>query len=267
MRSRPVLAALGLVALLAAPSAHAADWGTIKGRVIWGGKEPPKVKPIVVTKDGPDCDKCGLVDETYVVDPKTKGVRWAVVWLIPLDTMNKDAKLPIHPDLAKLSEERVFIDQPCCKFEPRVLCIRVGQKLTVKNSSLIAHNIMMNGTGGNPSFNVTIPAGGKHDVLDDWKPTPGGAVSFNCNIHSWMNGYVRVFSHPYYAVTNAQGEFEIKKAPAGKFRLVIWQEVWVVGEKQPDRYGIPIEIKKDAVTDLGEFKMPEPPPEPMKEKK
>jgi hypothetical protein len=39
-----------------------------------------------------------------------------------------------------------------------------------------------------------------------------------------MSGYVRIFDHPYYAVTDEDGKFEIKNAPAGKLRIVYWHE-------------------------------------------
>jgi hypothetical protein len=242
--------ALGLAALLAAP-ASAADWGTIKGRVVYDGAAPVLEK-VKVDADPAVCDKCNVYHEKIVVDPKSKGIRWAVVWIIP----EGDGKLAINP-AAEPKEAKVFIDQPCCQFEPRVLCIRAGkQKLSIKNSAPMAHNIKIDGGNKNPNLNQTVAAGNTLDLDDEWKPATA-AVPFGCTIHKWMKGYIRVFDHPYFAVTNAQGEFEIKNAPAGKCRLVIWQEEkgWVVPEKEPTKTGVPIEIKKDATTDLGEFKL------------
>ena len=71
-----------------------------------------------------------------------------------------------------------------------------------------------------------------------------------------MRANIRVFDHPYFAVTNEKGEFEIKDAPAGKYRLVIWQDKgWVVTENgKLGKFGIPIEIAADKTTDLGAFK-------------
>jgi len=59
---------------------------------------------------------------------------------------------------------------------------------------------------------------------------------------------VRVFNHPYFAVTNEKGEFEIKNAPAGNFNLVVWQEEagWVTG----DRKGTPVSIKADGSSNV-----------------
>ena len=68
------------------------------------------------------------------------------------------------------------------------------------------------------------------------------AIPYRCTIHPWMNGWVRVFDHPYYAVTDEDGKFEIKNAPAGKFRIVFWHENGVKGGAK-GRFGEPIEIK------------------------
>jgi hypothetical protein len=56
-----------------------------------------------------------------------------------------------------------------------------------------------------------------------------------------MTGYVRVFDHPYYAVTDDDGNFEIKNAPAGKYRIVYWHENGVRGGAQ-GRAGEEVEI-------------------------
>ncbi len=83
-------------------------------------------------------------------------------------------------------------------------------------------------------------------------------MPIQCTIHKWMNCWVRVFDHPYFAVTNEKGEFVIKDAPAGKFRLVVWQESvgWVVNENgKSGKLGIPIEIQADKTTDLGALKL------------
>jgi cystine transport system substrate-binding protein len=73
------------VVLLALPSAVSAqEWGTIKGQFVMAdGKMPPLVK-VNVNKDAEHCTSKGdIPGEKYVVDPKTKGVRWVVVWIAP----------------------------------------------------------------------------------------------------------------------------------------------------------------------------------------
>jgi hypothetical protein len=57
-----------------------------------------------------------------------------------------------------------------------------------------------------------------------------------------MDGYVRVFDHPYFAVTDADGKFEIKNAPVGKYRIVYWHEAVGLRGGRAGRFGEPIEI-------------------------
>jgi len=147
----------------------------------------------------------------------------------------------------------VEIDQPCCMFEPRVVGLREGQKLIVKNTAGIAHNFAINSGGAGPNENPLIPAGGEAKVkgfVAKAIPTP-----YNCSIHGWMKGYVGVFKHPYFAVTDADGKFEIKNAPEGKFRLVIWHETGWVVQKSPTDRGLKIEVKAGGTTDVGDVKM------------
>ena len=67
-----------------------------------------------------------------------------------------------------------------------------------------------------------------------------------------MIGYVRVFDHPYYALTDEDGKFEIKNAPAGKFRMVVWQEKQGFLGGKEGRFGTQVEIK-GATTEVKPF--------------
>jgi hypothetical protein len=210
--------------------ASAQGWGTVKGKVTWAGADLPKPEPANVDTDKEHClEKGQIFKETFVVNPKNKGVQNVFVWLAPAD---KDAQLPVNPSLKAVPDKVVVIDQPCCKFVPHAVAIREGQTIEAKNSSPKPHNFKWSGYPlKNPGGNQIIPPGGKiliKDLKADRLP-----ISLNCDIHKWMNGYVRVFDHPYFAVTDADGNFEIKNAPAGTWRLIAWQEGvgWVNGGK------------------------------------
>ena len=45
-----------------------------------------------------------------------------------------------------------------------------------------------------------------------------------CNMHPWMKGYIAVFKHPYFAVTDKNGSFELKDLPPGTYTITAWQE-------------------------------------------
>ncbi len=238
-----VCSALAATIVLATASAAGAQWATVKGQVVFpADKAIPKRAPLNVTQDKDHClSKGDILDESVIVNPKNKGVKNVVVFLRPDDTDPKSEfpKDKIHPDDAKRKPAEVAIDQPCCMFVNRVTVARVGDTLLVKNSAPVAHNFFWD-SGNNGAHNVTVPK------MESWK-MPAALVKENppiqykCTIHGWMTGYVRIFDHPYYTVTDENGNFEIKNAPAGKFRIVFWHENGVRGGAK-GRFGDPIEI-------------------------
>lgn len=232
-------------ALLGISGANAQEWGNLSGQVIWADAALPQTGKANVNKDQDHClSKGDIESEKFVVNPKNKGVRWVVVWLT--DSKDPKAKVPVHPSLEKVTETEVAIDQPCCKFEPHVLGLREGQTLVTKNSSPITHNVSIISTGKNPNTNQIVPAG-KEVKIPDWFQgrTPS---RIECTIHPWMGAYVWTFATPYFAVTDADGKFTLKNAPAGDFNLVIWQEE--TGFVKGGRTGIPVKIKAGDTTEV-----------------
>jgi hypothetical protein len=233
------------------PAEKAAEpWGTVRGQVTWGGKSPPAEEKVDTTKE-PLCAKCNVVKEEFVVG-KNSGVQNVFVWL--LDAANPKAKLPTHPALKEIKQKEVVIDQPCCKFEPHAIALREGQVLIGRNSSSINHNMKWAGEPDvNDGDNKLIPAGGQIRIELKASTKP---VLIDCNIHPWMSAKVWVFNHPYFAVTDADGKFEIKDAPAGKYNIVMWQEGvgWVNGG---GKAGKTIEIPVGGTVEVNEKLTPE----------
>jgi hypothetical protein len=197
----------------------AGDWGTIQGIVTWGEKALPTPKALVINKDQAHClkDKKVILDDELIVNAENKGVKNAVVFLIPL---KPEDKLPEHPSLKVSKVKKVEIDQPHCLFEPRVLAMRADQTLVVKNSSDIGHNFKWANKFN--EGNQSIPAHSSF-TMDPLKPSYR-KILVECNIHGWMKGSIWVFEHPYFAVTDADGKFQIKNAPAGTYKIVFFHD-------------------------------------------
>jgi hypothetical protein len=250
------LAGLGMLMLASVALAQEGGWGAVKGQIIWGGAEVPK-RMALDLKENPDkvaCLKNGpLLDEVWVVNPKNKGLRHTFVWL----QAPKGSELPIHPDLRDIKEKKVVMDQPVCMFIPHALALREGQVLVAKNSAAVAHNFKWSGHPEvNPGNNVLLPPS-TEKIIDDLK-ADRIPVSIECNIHPWMRGWVRVFNHPYFAVTDENGNFEFKDAPAGNWQLMIWHGSggWLGGAK--GKNGQPVSIKAGATTSVGSLEYPPP---------
>ncbi len=217
-------------------------WATIKGRVVFPEDKPiPKRLPLNVNQDKEHCLAKGAIpDESVIVNPKNRGIQNVVVYLRPLNPKDQEfQKDQIHPADAKRKPAEVMIDQPCCMFVNRVTVARVGDTIVVKNPSPVAHNFFWS-SANNGDYNATIPAKGAW-TMDKSLVSEPSAIQYKCTIHGWMTGYVRIFDHPYHAVTDSDGNFEIKNAPTGQFRIVFWHESGVRGGVN-GRFGEPIMI-------------------------
>lgn len=238
--------AVALAGLFGVAQAQNGQWGDVAGQITWGGPALPVVPPINVAAnpDGPACMKNGPVaNDLWVVNAKNKGLKNVFVWLEP--AKKGDPALPVHPKLKAVPKDGVVMDQPACAFIPHVVALRQGQDLIAKNSSPIAHNFKWTGNPAkNPGGNVLLPPGGEKAIAGLVEERLG--ITVECNVHPWMKGYVRVFDHPYFAVTDADGNFTIKDAPAGDYRIKYWHGSggWLGGVAGKDGY--PITIKAGA---------------------
>ena len=197
-----------------------AQWATIKGQIIL--KNAPAAAEVNVTADKEHClSKGALKSEELVVNAKNQGVKNVWVYLKPSGGDTFDAK-QINPALAGAKSKEHVIDQPCCMFVPRIVVARAGDTLLIKNSSPVPHNIKF--SSENLEFNQTLAAGGsfKPEKALEFQKNP---ATTECNVHPWMRGRVVIFDHPYFALTDADGKFEIKDAPVGDFRIFYRHEL------------------------------------------
>ena len=54
--------------------------------------------------------------------------------------------------------------------------------------------------------------------------SPEVMVPFKCDVHGWMNAYVGVVDHPYFATTGQDGMFDISSLPPGDYVIEAWHE-------------------------------------------
>ena len=255
MMLRKTLLLAAIAGLVTANAAVAQDFGTIKGRLVWGGAALPDA-PLKVKKDDPnakDASVCAVKDipnEDYVIDPATKGVKNGFAYVVSPKGTNPEAEKAI---LAKAAE--VEVDQKNCRFFPHAIAFHKSQTLVFKSSDAVGHNVKYTAftNGGN---NQMISPGGKMAVtLATAEKNP---TQFECNIHPWMNGWFMVFDHPFFAVTKEDGSFEITGVPAGTQKVIVRQEKVGFVTKNA-RQGIDVEVKPGSVTDIGEIVlMPKP---------
>ena len=99
--------------------------------------------------------------------------------------------------------------------------IQVGQPLEIINSDPTLHNIHATGKA-NAEFNNGQPIQGMK--MSHTFTAKEVVVPFKCDVHGWMNAYVGVLDHPFYAVTSADGSFSLKGLPPGTYTIEAWHE-------------------------------------------
>jgi plastocyanin len=250
MNSLRLWASAAALAFLGTAWADDPKWVTLKGQVVLSADAAKAVKPadLNVNADKEHCLSKGPIKANdLIVNANNNGLKFVFVYLRP-DSDDRAAKLnatkDIHPDLQKPKPTTHEVDQPCCMFVPRCLAIREGDFVKFKNSSPVSHNTNLESEAPGPSFNKTIPSKGEYKDPKAFL-AQRSQIKFACTMHPWMDGKLMVFDHPYYALTDDDGKFEIKNAPAGKYRLVYHHENGFHKGKE-GRNGLPVEIKAGA---------------------
>jgi hypothetical protein len=115
------------------------------------------------------------------------------------------------------------LDQKGCMYHPRVQGIVAGTSIKVTNSDQTLHNIHSFAEKNTP-FNEGQPAGTPANSKKDEFSKPEIMIPVKCDVHGWMKSYIGVLTHPFFAVTGADGKYEIKGVPAGDYTLTAWHE-------------------------------------------
>src|SRR5262252_8478146 len=195
----------GIVALHSV-SATNVSAATLKGNVRYVGTRVEK-KTLPVTIDQYLCGKEKEAGD-LLVSP-TNGIRNVVV---SLHGVPAGSKPPVNGEPVKM-------DQKQCVFVPRVVVVPVGGTVEFLNSDRLLHNVRGGGKE-NPPFNRAQPHARTISIV--FKSPE--ILRVDCDLHSWMRGWIVVAEHPFYAVTNDEGEFILENVPRGKYTLQVWQE-------------------------------------------
>jgi len=121
------------------------------------------------------------------------------------------------------SAPAAVLDQKGCLYSPSILVLQTGQKLVVKNSDPVLHNVHLNPKdpdnekANEASINAAQMAGAPD--LNYAFVKPEKFLKFQCDVHQWMFAWVTIEDSPYYSLTGADGRFVIKNVPPGKYTV------------------------------------------------
>jgi hypothetical protein len=215
---------------------------TLRGTVTYAGAVLPTPRDLTLQMqkqgDKDHCLKGDTLSQEWIIS-RDKGVANVVVFL-----KAPGGNFFQVPDNKRYRTDTITMDQPFCAFKPGVVAfnpsyydtalqkqVKTGQTLKVTNSAPINHNVAWSSSAiFNTGKNVLLRAR-DGTLLIDAKPCRDhdagkeDVLKISCDIHRWMSARVVVLDHPYYAVTDKDGKYEIKDAPANtEVDVVYWHE-------------------------------------------
>lgn len=209
--------------LLSTPLCFSSD---VTGIIKFEGNKP-ELKRISAKSDSRCLQGHGewIPDESLVVG-ESRGIKNVFIYI----------KAGLEGKAFPVPERPVVLDQKGCIYMPHVLGIMVNQTLEIRNSDPTLHNVRSL-PKNSKEFNVGLPVKGMK--IDKTFTAPEIMIRLKCDVHPWMSAYVGVLPHPFYAVSNAEGLFEIKNLSPGNYELEVWHET------------LGVQTRKIIVTDQG----------------
>ena len=204
-------------AAVPAPAANSA--GSVTGRIVFRGDAPTRAK-VDLTPD-PFCHEAhgdGMVEQIGITVGADNGLADVFVQL----TGVPDEKY-------ETPETPVVLDQVGCTYVPHVFGVMTKQDVEIRNSDATLHNVHPT-PDRNKEFNLAMP--NKGDVQTRNFRKDEEAIPFKCDVHPWMRAFCFVMEHPYFGVSDADGNVAIDASglPDGEYGFKAWHET--LGEKE-----------------------------------
>ena len=177
----------------------------VRGHIFLSG-QPPAETPIALDPTCGPLHEKPLTTRHYVISEH----KLANVWVY-IENVVGSFSTPT---------QEVVLDQVGCEYQPYVFGVMTGQAVRIRNSDPFLHNVnTVASIHSAHRFNIAQPMRNKEDIKRFEQPEL--PLKFMCNVHNWMFAYAGVFDHPFFAVTDANGRFEIPAGlPAGRYNLV-----------------------------------------------
>ena len=208
LRSLSVITVLLIICLIST----SVSAGTVTGKINFKGTKPAPSK-ITMNAD-PRCIKLhsgkDVFSEQVAVNPNNT-LQYVFVYV----------KKGLEGKKFPTPAEKRTIDQKGCMYNPHMFGVMVNQPIEITNSDPTMHNIHAL-PKNSKQFNIAQPKQGMKMTQKFDKAEV--MVKVKCEVHNWMASYIGVLDHPFYAVSDNQGNFTIKDLPAGTYELEAWHE-------------------------------------------
>ncbi len=181
--------------------------GVLQGIVRWSDSAVPEPTVVLNTTDP---DVCGTRHtlEDLSVSPRTQGLANVIVAVIDVPVDEVQTVEPQH----------LVLDNRQCRFVPHAAVLTVGSTVETTNSDDTLHTVHFY---GDREANIALPFDGMRIAR---RLEGKGLIAVRCDVHGWMQAFIRVDTHEYHAVTDANGTFRIGRLPEGSYTLELWHE-------------------------------------------
>ncbi len=190
-----------------APAPKSLLIGVLKGQVLFDGSRIPKATQVENTTNPGACEKPQSL-ENMIINPGNHGIKNVILSL---------KGVPLPKDY-RPNPSRLVLDNRECRFQPHVAVLTTGSTIEAVNSDPIFHTVHLYGLR-----NLNLALSPKSSKMVQTLSRPGYVI-IKCDIHGWMQAYIRVDGHPFHAVSAADGSFRIEGIPPGTYTLEIWHE-------------------------------------------
>lgn len=187
------------------------NWAELSGTVTVKGEKPaPKTQTQNLSACKMSNGEDGKLKIPVADFGENGGIKNVFVWVEPVE--GEMTKLT-----SELPQDSVTVDQEGCEFFPDSAIVSTGGKVTVTNSDAGSHNFSYSGDFWSGNINQEK---GQEDSITDVPDSPQ-FVTYECNIHPWMGGLLRVAEHHAYALSSKDGSFNIGHVAPGEYTVKV----------------------------------------------
>ncbi len=208
---------LAIVVASVNPTVGQDGYGSVAGQVVFEGTIP---QPRVIARQGsgpvPEEPAEDVFDESLLIDSKSKGVANVFVWPVKVPS--------IHPRFDEREPQSARMTFDGRRVEPRCLLLETGQELRFHSKPGSMSTAYLR-TLFNQGWHVAVPGNKEEGVsLPPFQRQEQHPIRLTSNLQPWLEGWIKLSDHPYAALSDHDGRFQINWLPAGNYEFMVWQE-------------------------------------------